>query len=85
METAPHLSPLQVILSRHRLLEQVDNGVKDKRDLYDQLTVSRSTIDRAIRELEAENILLRRGSRCEFTRFGKLGSSESLDGGRFGR
>ncbi|QIB75542.1 GntR family transcriptional regulator [Halogeometricum borinquense] len=72
METAPHLSPLQVILSRHRLLEQVDNGVKDKRDLYDQLTVSRSTIDRAIRELEAENILRRRGSHCEFTRFGKL-------------
>ncbi|WP_241432002.1 transcriptional regulator FilR1 domain-containing protein [Haloferax mucosum] len=69
---ASHLSPLKVILSRHQLLEQIDNGVSDKRELYGSLDSSRTTIDRAIRELEEENILSRHGRHCEFTRFGRL-------------
>ena len=76
MENASHLSPLEAITARHRLLEQIDKGVCDKRDLHDALNSSRTTIDRAVRELEQENILHRRNGCCEFTRFGRVAYSE---------
>lgn len=79
MEVDPYLSPLETMIGRHKLLEQIDNGVYDKRDLSERLDVSRTTIDRAVRELEQENILHRRNGSCEFTRFGRIAYSEFCD------
>ncbi|ELZ79750.1 hypothetical protein C455_09197 [Haloferax larsenii JCM 13917] len=78
MEIVPSLSALRTMISRHRLLEQISDGVQDKRDLHENLNSSRTTIDRAVRELEDENILHRRRGYSEFTRFGKLAYQEFL-------
>ncbi|RYJ14571.1 GntR family transcriptional regulator [Halogeometricum borinquense] len=76
METDSHLSTLKAMTSRHCILEQIHNGIRDKRDLHENLNTSRTTIDRAVRELEEENILHRREGYCEFTRFGRLAYQE---------
>jgi len=42
----------EVSARRHELLAAVGSGVVDKRDLTERLDVSRSTVDRGVRELE---------------------------------
>jgi predicted transcriptional regulator len=44
---------------RHPLLEAVGTGVADKRELTDRVSVSRSTVDRGVRELERLGLLER--------------------------
>ena len=43
---------LEVLLQRVEVLERLVEGPSYRRDLSDELGVSRSTIDRAVRELE---------------------------------
>lgn len=63
------------VARRHDLLERVDvDGVR-KRDLIDDLGVSRSTVDRGVRELEGAGLVERREGRVRRT----LAGSVALD------
>ncbi|MFC4249180.1 helix-turn-helix transcriptional regulator [Natribaculum luteum] len=52
MPASPDDSVLETITRRRSLLAALEDGPRDKRDIVDALECSRSTIDRAIRELE---------------------------------
>ncbi|ELY76790.1 transcriptional regulator [Natrinema pallidum DSM 3751] len=59
-------------------MDAVDNGLHEKRELYETLDASRSTVDRAVRELESDDLLHRRNGECEFTRYGELAYQDFL-------
>ncbi|MCU4740963.1 transcriptional regulator [Halobacteria archaeon AArc-m2/3/4] len=67
---------LQTLSRRHDLLSCLENGSRYKRDLVAELSVSRSTIDRGIRELESVEFVERCSGAFRLTAAGRLALSE---------
>jgi predicted transcriptional regulator len=61
-----------VVSSRHDLLARVSAGGIRKRDLVDDLGVSRSTVDRSVRELERTGLVERRDGKVHLTMTGSI-------------
>lgn len=70
------LDVLQTLSRRRDLLSRLENGPRRKRDLVADLSVSRSTIDRAIRELESVEFVERCEGSFRLTAAGRLALSE---------
>ncbi|WP_265108888.1 helix-turn-helix transcriptional regulator [Halosolutus halophilus] len=73
---SPSLDVLETVTRRQDLLSTLANGARDKRDLVDRLECSRSTIDRAVRELEWLEFIERNDGRYRLTAAGRLALSE---------
>lgn len=56
---SPSVDTIELVARRADLLRELRDGVDAKPDLADALAVSRSTVDRAVRELEAEDYVRR--------------------------
>lgn len=63
---------LSIVSKRDEILHAIADGTVTKRQLKERVSVSRSTIDRAIKNLEEKRILKRSGDSYEFTPYGKL-------------
>ena len=63
---------VELLARRAGLLRSLRSGTKSKRDLVDALSVSRSTVDRAIRNLEARGFVGRGGGTVDITLKGRL-------------
>lgn len=72
MGSDEELLTLKVVLSRFEILQQIDQGIREKRAIRENVESSRTTVDRSIRELEDANVLRRRKGQCEFTRYGRI-------------
>ena len=57
---------------RYDLIDALADGPRSKNELVSDLDVSRSTIDRAVRSLEAEEILVREGGAVSLTFLGRV-------------
>lgn len=64
--------PLDTVLRRATLLGVLVDGPVDKRSLVDALDVSRSTVDRAVRELESLGLVTRERGQFVATLAGRL-------------
>lgn len=62
---------LSVLIKRQPLLELIRYGTTDKRELENELEISRPTIDRAFRNLEGFDIISSSGTDYEMTLFGR--------------
>ncbi len=69
-------SVLEAIYRRTDLIDQLAEGVVDKRELTDQLDVSRATVDRAVRELESADLIERTEEGYALTLLGRLAHEE---------
>ena len=67
---------ISLVTKREYILRAVGSDGTDKRELVDQLSVSRSTVDRGIRELETAGLLSRSSEGYRRTLFGELLLSE---------
>lgn len=72
----PERSLLETLARRTELVERIREGIGDKRDLTDRLDVSRTTVDRAIRELESEDLVERTEEGYALTLVGELAYAE---------
>ena len=63
---------IEVIFKRRNILEYICEHEPDKRELVDELPKSRPTIDRAIRELEENELVDRSSGSCQPTYVGKI-------------
>lgn len=63
---------LEILSRRHELLERLAEGARHKRDLVDDLEVSRSTVHRGIRQLESIDFVERRDGTYRLTVPGRL-------------
>ncbi|MDQ2051324.1 GntR family transcriptional regulator [Natronolimnohabitans sp. A-GB9] len=63
---------LELTYKRGYILRAISTDGAEKRDLADELSDSRPTIDRAIRELEAEGLVVRIEGNCQLTLLGRL-------------
>jgi len=63
---------IDVVLKRRGILEYICQHEPDKRTLVSNLSQSRPTIDRAIRQLEEHNLVERTNGVCEPTYTGKI-------------
>jgi predicted transcriptional regulator len=63
---------MQTVASRAHVIECLLDGVTDKRDLQEQLDVSRTTVDRAFHDLEEIDAVRSSGSDYELTLSGRL-------------
>ena len=63
---------LGVVLQRLPIIECVQDEPKDKRTLVEELDCSRSTVNRAVRELEALNVLTYSDGKYHITSIGEL-------------
>jgi len=61
-----------VLRKRSSLLERLADAPRNQRDLRDELGVSRSTVYKSLRELEAAGVVAERGSEYALTGFGRL-------------
>lgn len=61
-----------LLVRRAELLRLVSGSGVRKPELVERLDVSRSTVDRSVRELESVGLVLRDGSRCRLTVRGRL-------------
>ncbi|AKH97705.1 helix-turn-helix transcriptional regulator [Halanaeroarchaeum sulfurireducens] len=57
---------------RYDLIDALADGPRSKNELESDLDVSRSTVDRAVRSLEAEGILVREGGSVSLTFLGRV-------------
>lgn len=74
MENDNPSTNLRRVLSRRApVIAALRDDIDDKRDLTDALDVSRTTVDRAITELEEVGVVNTKGSDFELTLFGNLG------------
>lgn len=64
---------LSLIERRADVLDALMDGPEQKRDLVETLNVSRSTVDRAIRNLEAADMIQRTNGEISITFLGRLG------------
>ncbi|MFC4549719.1 MULTISPECIES: helix-turn-helix transcriptional regulator [Halorussus] len=60
-----------LVNQRYAFLAALDEAVYAKRDLVDELDVSRSTVDRALRELETAQLVTTQAGRYEITLYGR--------------
>lgn len=67
---------LEKLLRRTALIERLKEGIVEKRELTEQLDVSRATVDRAVRELESAGVVERTGEGYALTLFGELAYAE---------
>ncbi|WP_232688236.1 helix-turn-helix transcriptional regulator [Halobacterium zhouii] len=65
-------STVELLARRAELLRSLRAGAESKRDLVDALSVSRSTVDRAIRRLESHGFVARCEGAVEITLKGRL-------------
>ncbi|ADD04995.1 HTH domain protein [Natrialba magadii ATCC 43099] len=72
----PTADVVETVSRRRELLEALATGPQRKRDLVEQLACSRSTIDRAIRELERFEFIERAESGYRLTAVGRLALEE---------
>ncbi len=72
----PQLDVLETVTRRRDLLTTLADGPRDKPELVDQLECSRSTVDRAIRELEWLEFVRREDGEYRLTATGQLALSE---------
>lgn len=79
MDIPSHVEPLATLINRLEVMKAIDDGMREKRELHEALDGSRSTVDRAVRELEDAELLHRRNGQCEFTRYGELAYREFLE------
>ncbi|GAB3023748.1 helix-turn-helix transcriptional regulator [Natronobiforma cellulositropha] len=70
------LGVLETLSRRYPVLSRLETGPKRKRDLVDALSVSRSTVDRAIRELEYFEFVDRCDGVYRLTAAGRLALAE---------
>jgi predicted transcriptional regulator len=63
---------VEVVLNRDQIFHVVCKEMPEKRDLEHRVSKSRPTIDRAIRELEEENLVYCEGGLCKPTSVGRL-------------
>lgn len=68
----PRRSVLETVVQRYPVLECLEGDPRDKRSLVAELDCSRSTIDRAIRELESRELLERTDGSYRLTIAGEL-------------
>lgn len=68
----PDASVLQTLSRRAPVLSTLEDGPRGKHDLLEELTVSRSTVDRAIRELESAEFVERCDGVYRLTVAGRL-------------
>lgn len=67
---------IETIARRAELFATLGNGPRSKRDLVAELPVSRSTVDRAVRELENAGLLTRNQGQVGLTLAGELALAE---------
>ncbi|WP_336036742.1 helix-turn-helix transcriptional regulator [Halobacterium yunchengense] len=67
---------VRTLLDRRQFLEALLDGPKDKRALVAETDVSRSTVDRAVRDLEAQGLAERANGEYEPTAYGELLAEE---------
>lgn len=70
---------VQLVARRAQLLSALEGGPRLKNDVVAALDVSRSTVDRSVRELEAEGLVERRSDGIELTLPGRLVFDEFRD------
>ncbi|WP_049921945.1 helix-turn-helix transcriptional regulator [Halopiger djelfimassiliensis] len=73
---SPNLDVIRTVSRRQPLLEALEDGPRHKRDLVERLDCSRSTVDRAIRELEWLAFVQRRDDGYRLTAAGRVALSE---------
>ncbi|MFC4542777.1 helix-turn-helix transcriptional regulator [Halosolutus amylolyticus] len=73
---SPSLDVLETVTRRQDLLSSLADGPRGKRELVDHLECSRSTIDRAVRELEWLEFIRRDDGVYRLTAAGRLALSE---------
>lgn len=74
--TTPERGLLETVRRRAAVIERLSDTPRDKRELTDQLDVSRQTVDRALRELESAAIAERTDKKYRLTLFGTLAYRE---------
>lgn len=67
---------IEIIARRSDLLFALSDGPRAKRELAPELSISRSTIDRAVRRLESAGLVTRTGGRVTLTLAGDVALSE---------
>jgi predicted transcriptional regulator len=72
MTTSDAESLRDTVVRRHDILDHVDAAGVRKRDLVDRVGVSRSTVDRGVRELEEAGLVERRDGRVHRTLAGSV-------------
>lgn len=74
MESAPsqHHDLIELIAHRGHILRHLESEPKSKPELVETVTVSRSTIDRAVRELETQELVAREAGTVSLTTRGGL-------------
>lgn len=68
----PQNDLLELAAKRHEVLEAIETGTREKRNLTEELAVSRPTVDRAVRELEDARLVVRESGECALTLLGRL-------------
>lgn len=63
---------VDVLVKRAELLDRLREGPTNKRDLRDDLDVSRSTVYKAVRELEEQDVVEQTDEGCRLTLLGRL-------------
>lgn len=63
---------LHLLATRHEMIDPICDGTLEKQTIENHLEVSRPTVDRAFRELEALGLLESTGTTYRLTRFGRL-------------
>lgn len=63
---------IQTVVKRAETLDRLADGSTSKRDLRDDLGVSRSTVYKAVRELEEQNLVEEDGGAIRLTLYGRL-------------
>lgn len=76
MDQAPIRALLEAIAGRARLIECLDEGVTDKREIEDRLNKSRSTINRWLSDLREADVITPEADGHQLTVAGKLAYQE---------
>lgn len=63
---------MSLLTHRRQLLHAVEDGPADKQSLVEEVGVSRSTVDRAVRELEEAGLVARTGGAVSLTTTGRI-------------
>ena len=72
MSESPGADLLRLLAHRGALLERVAEGTNDRRDLVAELAVSRSTVNRGIKDLLDAGLLVEGSDGFALTRYGRL-------------